>query len=122
MRPHGPLSEQAAVHPTHAFLATLLHGERRREIPDDIVVVPGVQRDVVAAGLTDRAHDVESLVAIEGRDFDRPQIRNLRELAPKRIIEYAPANGGLEIKTEERDDIRYGATVREQLVGCRAGE
>ena len=62
-----------------------LEAERRDEVADDVVVVAGVERDVVAARFGDGADHVERLIAIERRDLDRHDPRNLRETPPERV-------------------------------------
>ena len=51
----------------------------------DVVVVAGVQGDVVPARLGDGADHVERLVAVERRDLDRDDVRDLREPPPERV-------------------------------------
>ena len=70
-RPHRPVPEQAADDAALDRAGWRLQAERRHEIADDGVVVAGVERDVVAAGVDDRADDVERLIAVERRDLDR---------------------------------------------------
>jgi hypothetical protein len=53
-----------------------------------LVVVAGVEGDVVnAPGLCERAHDVECLIAIEGRHFDSDHVFYLNEADPKLVGE-----------------------------------
>src|ERR1041385_5516550 len=44
---------------------------RLQKVPHNVVVVAGVQRDIVAPRLRHRAYHVDRLVAVERRDLDR---------------------------------------------------
>ena len=75
----------------------------REQIEDDVVVVAGVERDVVAAGFGDGADDIDRLVAVEGRHLDGDDVANFREAAPEREREHASADRGLKIETDDAE-------------------
>ena len=75
-----------------------------------------------APGFDDGAHDVDGLIAIERRDLDRPDVRNLGELTPEPIREHAPAHRRLQIEAEQWNDFGDRAAMREQLVVARVSE
>src|SRR5688572_4596704 len=64
-RPDSPLSEQAANNAPLDMPAIGRESKRGEQIHDDVVVVTGVERDVLAARFSKRAHDVDGLVTIE---------------------------------------------------------
>src|SRR5215210_5072652 len=68
LRPNRPVAQQAAddaaLGETVAAQVKVVGGE---QVQGDVVVVARVQGDVVAAGLGDRADDVERLIPIERR-------------------------------------------------------
>ena len=109
--PDAPLAEEAAVDVARAPG----EGERSEEVGEDVVVVAGVEGNVVAAGSEDGADDVECAVAVEGGDFDGDKFRDVGERAPERVTENAAADGGLQIETEEWNLSGYGATVGEDF-------
>jgi len=109
--PDAPLAEEAAVDVARASG----EGERGEEVGEDVVVVAGVEGNVVAAGSEDGADDVECAVAVEGGDFDGDKLRDVGERAPERVTENAAADGGLQIETDEWNLSGYGATVGEDF-------
>src|SRR5690606_16288680 len=118
--PDGPLSEEPADDPALARLAVgSTKPEGRHEIEDDLIVVPGVERDVLASRRDDRPHDVERPVAIEAGDLDRDDVLDLGEAAPKGVRQLAPADRRLEIEAEDRDDLGDRAHVSEDRVLIR---
>jgi len=109
--PDAPLAEEAAVDVARASG----EGERGEEVGEDVVVVAGVEGNVVAAGSEDGADDVECAVAVERGNFDGDKFRDVGERAPERITENAAANGGLQIESDEWNLSGYGATVGEDF-------
>ena len=96
--------------------------ERREQVGDDVVVVAGVERDVVAPGLGDGPDDVERLVAVERRDLDRDDVLDLGEAPPERVRQQPAAHRGLEVEADERDDLGDGAAVGDERVVVRVGQ
>src|SRR5882724_11111820 len=91
---------------------------RSEQVHYDVVVVASVERDF-AAGFGDGADDVKSLVAIERSDFDGGDIFDFGEFSPEFVREDAAADGGLEIKADDGNNLCDGATVGEEDgVGC----
>ena len=82
----------------------------------DVVVVAGVERDVVAAGLGDGADHVERLVAVERRHLDGDHVLDLGEPPPERVRQHAPADGRLQVEADQRDDLGHRAAVGDQRV------
>ena len=96
-----------------------VESKRRQQIHHDVVVVAGVEREVVAACLSHGANDVESLVTVERGDFDGNRIVNLREASPERTGQQPAAGGGLKVETDQRDGLRDRAAVAQQLIFAR---
>src|SRR5690348_5313645 len=113
--PAGPLAKQTAVDPPQRSLAADRDGERCQQIDDDVVVVARVERDVVTARIGDGTDHVDRLIPVEGRDLDRPDVRQLGELAPKGVAENATADRGLEVEAEERHHLTHLAAMQQQL-------
>ncbi len=67
--PDPPVAEQAADNVAVGMRAARCVSKRNgvSEVADDVVVVAGVERDVVAAGFGDGADDIDRLIPIEGR-------------------------------------------------------
>src|SRR5205823_2551933 len=108
--PHGPVAQEAA----HDADASATKIERRHQVEQEVVIVSGVQRDLVgAAGIGDGAHDVDSLVAIEWRDFNRDYVFDFGELAPKLVRQNSSADAGLQIEAHHRNDVGDNACVVE---------
>ena len=120
MGPHRPLSQQSAVEPPHSLLAADVHGVRREQVAEDVIVVAGIQGDVVAPRFADGTNDIECPIAIERRDLHGPEIRNVRQLTPERVVQHAATDGRLEVEPEERHHVGDRAAVREQLRCARA--
>jgi hypothetical protein len=69
----------------------------------------------MSSGLGDGVDDIERLVAVEGRDLDGDDILDFGELLPKRAREHFSAHGGLEVKTDDRDDFGDLAAVSDHF-------
>ena len=63
--------------------------ERGQQVGDDVVVVAGVERDVRRGRSRRAPAHVERLVAVERRDLDRHDARDLDERAPERVASSA---------------------------------
>ena len=65
--------------------AALFSGEAvgGKKVGDDVVVVAGVEGDVIAAGFHDGAHDVEGLIAVERGHLDGDDVFDLGEATPE---------------------------------------
>ena len=75
----------------------------RQQVGHDRVVVAGVERHIAGpAALRQRAHHVERLVAVEGRDLDGHDVLDLQEAPPELGVQDPPAHRGLEVEAEER--------------------
>jgi hypothetical protein len=100
-----------------AFLRDSVDPEdvRREKIQRDVVIVPGVERDV-SPRFSHGADDIQCLVAIEWRNLDRNNIFNLSEFAPESVGKYASTHSRLQVKTYERDDFRHLSAV--SYKGC----
>ena len=84
----------------------------REQVHDDVVVVAGVQRDLVgAARFSHGAHDVDRLIAIERRDLDRrPRSEISANPRQNSYGSIRPPTARLQIKPENRASRR--ATAR----------
>ena len=105
--PHGPVSQQAADDAALDRASRRCESERGHEVRDDGIVVAGVQRDVVATGVDDGADDVERLVAIERRDLDGDDARDLGEAAPERVAQRTAAYRRLQVEADDRQPLRH---------------
>src|SRR6267378_758034 len=81
-----------------------------RDATGEIVIITGVERDV-SPGFGDGADDIQRLVTVEWRNLDGDNIFNLGELAPEFVGKYAAAHGRLQVKTNERYDLRHFSGV-----------
>src|SRR4051812_4906369 len=92
---------------------------RREEIKDDVVVIAGVKRDVVAPGVGDGADHVDRLVAVERRHLDGDDVFDLGESTPEGVRQDTTTNGALEIKTDDGDHVGDSTGVGNELIfGC----
>src|SRR5215472_18626408 len=108
---HGPVSKQTADDPR----APAAEFESCQQVADDVVIVPGIEGDVVGASTVDhRAHYLLSLIAIEGRNFDGNNLVNFCEPTPKVITQDAAAHGRLQIKSDDGYHGRNRARVIEK--------
>ena len=103
--PDGPVAEKAADDAAFDLLAVDGKDVGREKVEDDVVVVAGIERDF-AAGFGDGADDIESLVAIEGSDFDGDDIFDFGELSPEFVRENAATDGGLQIEADDGENFR----------------
>ena len=115
-RPDRPVPQQPAHDAALDGAAAHVEAIRREQVEHDVVVVAGVERDVVAAGLGDGADDVERLVAVEGGDLDGDDVLDLHEPPPERERQHAAAHRGLQVEAHQRQNLRHGAAVGDQLV------
>lgn len=111
--PDGPLAEEAADDAEGSAFDL----ERSDEVVDDVVVVAGVEGDLVgAAGGGDAAEDIDGLIAIEGGHFDGDDVFDFGEAPPEGIGQKASADGGLEVEADDGDDLGDGSGVGDQFV------
>ena len=102
------MSEQAAGK-ADALTAEI---KPRQQIVQNVVIVSGVESDLLgAAGLRERSNNVDGLVAIERCNLDRDDVLDLKKLSPEFIGQIAPADRGLQVETDDRDDRGNGASV-----------
>lgn len=116
MGPHAPVAEKAADDAAGDGAAVMREREGGEQVGDDGVVVAGVEGDVVAADFGDGADDVDGLVAVEGGDLDSNDLGDGGETTPEGGAEYAAADGGLEVKPDERAHGGNGAAVVDERV------
>ena len=91
---------------------------RRQQVAHDRVVVARVERDIGSTAVGHGAGDIQSAVAIEGRDFDRDDALDAEKRAPESSVEHPPAYGGLKVEADDRNDLGNQTAVLEQgLVG-----
>src|SRR5262245_66215970 len=102
------MAEEAAANAQD--LATEAVG--REEVKNDVVIVPGVERDVgFAAGFGHGADNIESLITVEGRNLDGSDVFDLNEATPKIERKDTTADRGLEVEAEDRKDFGTGGNV-----------
>ncbi len=78
-----------------------------------MVVVAGVEGNVLSAGLGDGANDVDRLVAIEWRDLYGHDPLDFEKLPPEAIRQRAAADRRLEIETDKGKHVGDGTAVFE---------
>ena len=113
-RPDRPVAQEAADDPAldgAPFRRRTGTASRGR---DDGVVVPRVERDVVAPGIDDGPDDVERLVAVERSDLDGDHRGNFGEASPEGIRERPAADRRLQVEADERDAGGDGLAVRDE--------
>ena len=80
LRPHRPMSQQAAGNSERLSAEVKL----REQVVQNVVIVSGVESDFLgAARLRQGANNVERLIAIKRRDLNRDDIFDLNKLAPE---------------------------------------
>src|SRR4029078_5075866 len=90
------------------------------QIANDVVVVTGVEGDVVAAAFGSGADDDRRAVTVERGDFDRASVFDLAKAAPELYWHVDAADGRLEVETEEVYILGDGAAMVEKLRDRRA--
>jgi hypothetical protein len=115
------VAEQPANDSPPARSAIRLESERCYEVGDDRIVIPRVQRDVIAAGVDDCANDVERLISVEWCDLDGNDRRNLDKPPPERVRERTAADRRLQIEPDDRNARTDRLAVRDKrrIVGVR---
>ena len=89
--------------------------KRREQVHHDVVVIAGVERDVVTPRVDHGADNIDRLIAIERRDLDRGNIFDLGKLPPERVGQNSPAHRRLKIETDQRNHPRNLAAMIEHL-------
>src|SRR4051812_43161532 len=107
------MPEQTADNTALHQLAFQPEPKGRKKVRNNIVIIPGVKRDVITAALSDGADDIDRLVAIKRSDFDRDYILDLGESTPKRISEHPSANRRLQVEPYHRKNLGNGAAMIE---------
>src|SRR6267154_4114987 len=113
--PYRPVAQKAAYNAVFPRASVDLENMGSEKIHGDIVIIAGVERDV-SPGFGDGADDIQRLVTVEWRNLDGDNIFNLGELAPEFVGKYAAAHGRLQVKTNERYDVRHFSAVSYE--GC----
>jgi hypothetical protein len=82
LRPHRPMSQQAAGNPNGLSAKV----ESGKQIVQHVVIVSRVESDFMGAPrLRQKANHVERLVTIERRDFNGDYVLDLKKFAPQLI-------------------------------------
>src|SRR5258706_6115489 len=84
-RPDGPVAEEAAGDAAFDPFAVHVEAKWSNEISDDVVIIAGVERDVVARRFGNGAHDIERLISVERGDLDGDDILDFAEFSPERV-------------------------------------
>src|SRR5262249_20841447 len=104
LRPASPMPQQSACDTEPRFAAARPDTIFSEQIDHDIIVVSGIESDLVrATRFSDGSDHIERLVAIEGGDFDGNDVWDFGETTPKTARQEAPAGRWLQVKTEERN-------------------
>ena len=90
-------------------------GKRREQVGHDGIIVSRVERHIIASAFGKGRRDVERAVAIERRDLDRDHALDVEETAPERPVEDASPDGGLQVESDDRDDLRDAPAVVERV-------
>jgi hypothetical protein len=120
--PNGPLAQEAADDAALDHAVVGFEAKGGEEIGDDVVIVAGVEGNIIAAGFGDGADYVDGLIAIEGSNFYRENIFDLGESPPEFIGQEASADGRLQVKADDRGDIGDLAAVAEKFFLRRIAE
>src|SRR5262245_3287106 len=100
--PASPMAKQSTNHADANFSLCGVNLVMSQQIKDNVVIITGVESDIACAScLGQRAYDIQSLIAIEGRDFDRDNIGNRDKALPEIEGEQAATHRGLKIKPHE---------------------
>src|SRR4051812_45842764 len=91
----------------------------RQEIEDDIIIVTGIERNVIAARFSHGPHDIQRLITIEWRNLDRHNLVNLGKSTPKTERQNAPAHRRLQIESDQRNDFRYLPAMDDKAILIR---
>ena len=86
------------------------------EVHHDIVIVSGIEGDVLPSRLGHRAQHIQGVVAVEGRELDGDHLGKLHEAAPEPIGQLPAADGRLQVEAEHRGDPGHLAAVVQQLL------
>ena len=106
------MSEQSARN-SHLLRAEV---KGSQQIEQDVVVVAGVEGDVLnAPGLRQGAHDVDGLIAIEGRHLDRDHVFDFEELPPELIRQETSSDRRLQVEAHDWNHGCDGASVFEEF-------
>ncbi len=111
-RPYRPMPKQSAGKPNRDSAVRRRKTELGHEVADDVVVVPGIEDDfLMTATLGQRSRHIQGLIAVERCHFDRHHVLYLQEFPPKAIVQRPPANRGLQVESEQRDNVGNCAAV-----------
>ena len=102
--PDGPMSEQAAHDSALHEVPADLKAKRCQQIHDNVVVVSGVEGDLLPARLSHRPDDIQSLIAIERRNFNGDDVLNFGKSPPEYVVQNSSTRGRLQIKADQRDN------------------
>ena len=115
--PDGPMAEQAAHNVALDGLAVGAKAMWREQIEHDVVIVARVERDVMdPPRFGHRSHNLQRLIAIERRYFDRDNVRNFNETPPEFQRQQPPARRRLQIKPKQREFPGNFLAMRDKLL------
>ena len=77
------MAQQPAHNTAFDHLALALESKRRDQVHDDVVVIAGVERDVLAGGIDNSSDHIKRLVAIEWGNLYGDHIFDFSEAPPK---------------------------------------
>ncbi|CAD78414.1 hypothetical protein-signal peptide and transmembrane prediction [Rhodopirellula baltica SH 1] len=111
--PHAPVPEQTAAN-SDPFLTVVRDDViGSQQVRDDVVIVAGVKSDcIVAVGVANRTNHIQSLVAVEGSQFDCDDVLNLSELPPEFIRQHTTTDGRLQVEANHRHDLGNFSAMR----------
>ena len=84
---------------------TVAEAEFRKQVGDDVVVVAGIEGDVVAARFENGADYVKRPIAVKGSDLYRDDALDVTEALPEIDRKHQAADRWLEQKTMSRDAV-----------------
>ena len=122
--PDGPMAQQPSDDPSLDLPAADREPVRSEQVEHDVVVVAGVEGDVVAPGFGDGPDDVEGPVAVERSDLDGDDRLDFGEPPPEAIRQVRAADGLLKVEADERDHLGDGPAMGQPrvVVGAGTGE
>lgn len=122
-RPDRPVSQKPAYKPQGNFGPRHVEAVRGQQIGYDIVIVAGIQGDLVPAGRKRNAADqVDALIAVKAGAFHGSDIGDIRRRAP--IVKGQPpsAAGRLQIEANDRHNGRNVPRAADQLLFAQMGK
>ena len=109
------MTEQTSNNAAFHRFAVHVEAKWREQIHHDVIIIACIQRDILAARLSNGANHIQRLIAVERRDFDGDDILNFGKPAPEGVRENAPADCRLQVKSNQRNNFRNALAMRDEF-------